>query len=377
MKSFSKNNRYGFKSFLLGCMLTASFAGVAQLKPVIQDPQLGRIAITDVAGYEIDENYIQPDQVIKLKIPVSSDNHGKQTPAGSAKIKIGLGSKLALDPSFDLTTAELSNYFRWTASVNGGQTMLIGDLIAPLPTNFQEVNVAFKVKGTAQGKSTITANFLITNHNTASTLSDEDGSNNASFLKYTVSAVAAPVAITTILDAKRKDCSVSVTFGTLREINISGYEIEVSKDGNSYEKVAHIAANNLTSYTSSFLITKNLQNRSLYVRIKTIYRTGDVLYTDAKIVDGNCDGSWKVDIYPNPVSAAKFVTIRAVNGEFAGKYKLTTVDMAGKIVDTKEVTLSNVPNYKYELGNMAAGKYLIRVSNTDGSQSAVVSLEKL
>ncbi|MCP9751972.1 T9SS type A sorting domain-containing protein [Ferruginibacter sp. HRS2-29] len=377
MKSFFKNTRYSLKVAIVGVMLAASLAGVAQIKPVIQDPKLGRIVITDVAGYDLDENFLQPDQVIRLKVPVASSNHGKPTPAGSAKIKISLGSKLALDPSFDLNATELSNYFKWTAYTNGGQTMLVGDLVNPLPANFAEVNVAFKIKGTAQGKSTITANFLITNHNTLSTLSDEDGSNNAAFLKYTVGNVAAPGAITTLLDAKRAGCSVNVTFGINREINISGYEVEVSKDGTAYEKVSTVAAGNQNAYNSTFVISRNLQSKVLYVRIKTVYRSGETKYTQAKTIDGNCDGSWTLGVYPNPASSVKFVTIRATNGEFAGKYKFITVDMAGKIIGTREATLNNVPSYRYELSNLSAGKYLIKVVNLDGSQSAVLSLEKL
>jgi hypothetical protein len=53
------------------------------------------------------------------------------------------------------------------------------------------------------------------------------------------------------------------------------------------------------------------------------------------------------------------------------------IDMSGKQVSKNELQLNNVPSFKLDLGNIAVGKYLIKVVNNDGSQSAVLKFEKM
>ena len=283
MKQKSKNNHFGLKSVFFTGLLVASFSGMAQSPSVTADPELGQIVLTDVTGFPVDANFIQPDQVINLKIPVLSDAHGKDIPAGSCKIKIGFGSKLALDPLYNINNTGLSNYFNWTSATVGGQTQITGDLVAALPASITSVNVSFKVKASLEGKSTITATFLITNHNTVTILSDEDGSNNAASLAYTVTGKVAPITA----------------------------------------------------------------------------------------------GKLKLSVFPNPAKDVKTVMIKVEQGELKGNYSINLLDMSGKTIQTKETALNAVPGFTYDFGNIAAGKYLIKVTNSDGSETAVLKFEKL
>lgn len=284
MKHKSKNNRHGIKGLFVAALLAASFSSFAQKPSVTADPELGKVVLTNELGFPVDANFIQPDQVINLKIPVISDNHGKELPAGSCKIKIGFGSKLTLDPAYNINSTALGNYFTWTSSTIGGQLQVTGELVAPLPANFTSVNVSFKVKASLEGKSTITANFLITNHNTNVILSDEDGSNNATSLAYQVTGKVAPL-------------------------------------------------------------------------------------TPA--------GKLKLGLYPNPAMDVKAVTIEVEQGELKGKYNLSLVDAAGKTVQSSELELNGVPKFTYNLGNIAAGKYLLNIKNSEGTQTVVLKLVKL
>ncbi|MBL7728035.1 MAG: T9SS type A sorting domain-containing protein, partial [Dinghuibacter sp.] len=90
--------------------------------------------------------------------------------------------------------AGLNSYFAWTSADNSGQLQITGDLVNELPASVTYVNVAFRVKASVLGKSTITANFLITNHSSGAILSDENGSNNVASLAYQVARNASPVA---------------------------------------------------------------------------------------------------------------------------------------------------------------------------------------
>ena len=177
----------GFKCLIAAGFMVASLNSTAQNRQaVIADPQLDALVITDFSGSRLDPSNLQADQLIKLNVPVTFDNGGKALPAGSAKIKIGLGSKLILDPGFDVTNAGAGSYFKWTASENSGQLQVTGELISELPANVTTVTLSFRLKVKEEGNSAITANFLITNHNTLAVLSDKNGANNASAISYTI-----------------------------------------------------------------------------------------------------------------------------------------------------------------------------------------------
>jgi Secretion system C-terminal sorting domain len=364
------------KSLLFCGLLAASLSTTAQQRAVTLDPKLGSIKITDLAGNQINENFIQPGQLVKLVIPVASVNQTDVLPKGSCKVKIGLGSKLQLDPLLDLATVNSSNYFTWSVANGGGQSQLTGELNTSLPASFQQVEVAFKVVGNQAGHSTITANFLITNHNTVTILSDNDGSNNASFLKYEITSAAAPVPVTTVDELVKMDCSLKVNFSTDREINLSNYQLEASKNGVDYVKIYQTNAASLASYTATIAIPKELQSPIVYVRVKSTFNDGRVVYSNAKSVSGNCDGKWVVDMYPNPTRGNGDVVIRAVEGSFDGKYTLTLVDMAGRVVDVKQMELNNVLNFKYKIGNWAAGKYSLNIVSANGAQATMLRFEK-
>ncbi len=374
--NFKKSAHLSLKGLLFSGLLAASLSSVAQQRAVTLDPKLGSIKVTDMAGNQINENFIQPGQLVKLVIPVANTDHNAAIPKGSCKVKIGLGSKLQLDPLLDLSTVNSSNYFTWSAVTAGGQSQLTGELNTALPASFQEVEVAFKVVGNQVGHSTITANFLITNHNTVTILSDNDGGNNASFLKYEISNVTAPVPVTTVDELVKADCSLKLSFSTDKEIDLNNYQVEASSNGVDYVKIYQTNAASLASYNATISIPKELQSPVVYVRVKSTFNNGRVSYSSAKSVSGMCEGKWVIDMYPNPTRGNENVVIRAVEGSFDGRYSLTLVDMAGRVVDVRQMELNNVVNFKYKIGNWAAGKYSLKVVSTNGAQATMLSFEK-
>lgn len=280
MKQNSKS-KLTIKGLFVTGLMAASLTGMAQLPAVAADPALGKIIMTDPTGFAIDANDIAANQIISLRIPVQNDGHA--LPAGSCKIKIGLGSKLVLDPAYNINNTALSNYFKWTVTENSGQVQITGELIAVLPANVTDVNVSFKVKPSMEGQSTITANFLITNHNNNAILSDQDGANNNTALAYRVTS-----------------------------------------------KVASVNA-----------------------------------------------GQLQLSLYPNPVKDVKVVTIKVDQGELKGKYNVSLFDMSGKLMQTNQFELNTVPSFQYKFGQIAAGKYLVKITNEDATQTALLKFEKM
>ncbi len=345
------------KKVLLPLLLLLNSAAFCQ---VTADPALSPILIKTLSNTTISQFQLPKDGVTSLKIPIYNLNLSNQLPAGTCKIKINLGSKLILDPQFALAGVNTSNYFFWTAVASGGQVQITGDLIAQLPANFADT-ASFNVIGNILGSSTITTNFLVTNHNSPITLSDENGSNNTSSLPYTIIPSIVPVTFTNIT-ATQKECSFMVDFNIENQINVDRYEIELSSDFNSFEKMGSLAATATNNYSYRFIVPEKYQVPVCLVRIKAIDKDGKFLYSEIKKLSGVCTTKSTVFVYPNPVPVnTKSIFIEKSNEVFNGSYSIYLIDYTGKQIQQKEITLINISKFSYQIGDVASGQYLIRL----------------
>ena len=354
------------KILLSICLIVFSFTGYCQ---VIADPAHQQVDFITVTNNLQNPSMLPLGATIQLRVPILNLNLVNGLPAGTCKIKIGLGSKLILDPAFDLSTTNTSAYFNWTATTEGGQVQITGDLIAPVPPNYSAV-CAFGVQGSVLGSSTITANFLVTNHNTTVNLSDENPTNNNSSLAYSTIPVI-PVTFINIA-VKKEDCNIRVSFSSENEINLDRYEIEVSKNGISYTKMGQLPAMHSINYNYSFLINDNIATPSLKIRVKSVDKDGKFQYTETRIVKGICENDPKINLFPNPVSKNEaFVTVNSEIGYFNGRFIISLMDIAGKLINQKETNFSNERQFNFPVDKIAAGQYLLKMQSFDGSSPAV------
>ncbi|MBC7889534.1 MAG: T9SS type A sorting domain-containing protein [Ferruginibacter sp.] len=343
----------------------------SKAQSVIADPAVSQVFVANINNTNLNSSSIPMDNVIELKIPLYNRNHVNGLPMRSCKIKIGLGSKIVLDPQFNLSSLPSSNYFDWAFDTGSGQVQIIGDLKNELPPNYSD-SVVLKVKGSIQGNSTVTINFLVTNHNTPIVLSDENPTNNNSFLAYSI-VPAGPLPVTfTGLTAVNKGCAVDVDFYTEREINVIKYEIEISKDGVSFAKTGELAAANLPHYQFNFAITEANRASVLFVRVKSVDKDGSLKYSVTKSVKGLCSNEWEVAAYPNPANSVSAITITARQGSFNGKYSVIVTDLAGRQMMVKQLNLTSVNKFNLETGNLSAGQYIINILNQEEGQSSSV-----
>ncbi len=349
---------------------------VSAFSQVTADPALSPIKITSTLNMITNELQLPQNGIVKLKIPIYNLNLGNQLPSGTCKIKIGLGSKMILSPTFNLSTVNTSNYFEWTALSSGGQVQITGELIAQLPANFSDT-ASFDVLGNILGGSTITTNFLVTNHNTPITLSDENGNNNTSSLFYFVVPALVPVTFTAIR-ATKKECSIKVDFNIENEINVAKYEVEISADLNNFEKIGLLQATNASSYTYTFNVPAKYQVPTCLVRIKAIDIDGKFQYSEIRKLSAVCNLKSTVSLYPNPVPRnISTVTIEKNNGFFNGKYIISLFDFTGKQILQKELTLINTARIIYDVEAIASGQYLIKLFKKETENLEVLKVIKL
>jgi Secretion system C-terminal sorting domain len=351
------------------------FFGFSQ--SITADPALDPMRITTLTSGTILTTQLPINGIIKLKVPILNKNITNALPAGTCKVKVGLGSKLIVDPAFNLNTVNTSNFFTWTAVSSGGQVQIIGDLTNELPANFNDT-AYFDVKGIILGNSTITTNFLVTNHNTNITLSDENGANNIASIAYTIVTSALPVTFTNIFTEK-KDCSLKVYFDIENEINVSRYELEISKDFNNFEKISTVQASNFKRYTfQTFGIPEVYQANVLLVRVKSIDIDGTFQYSEIKKVSGICDSKSALSLYPNPVPKNNSVVyIQKDNGLFNGTYQVSMLDMSGKIIKTTEIRLVNISRFNYDVSDVSAGQYLLKIFSSNSKTIEILKVVKL
>jgi Secretion system C-terminal sorting domain len=352
--------------FLL--LLTILFARQPRCQ-VSADPATGQMDIVSVAGVSENANFLNPGILYRLKVPVYNLSQVTAIPAGTCQLKIELGSRLMLDPAFNLATAPLSSYFSWTAAAVNGETVITGNLIAALPGDFAEL-AAFDVKGSVPGTSEIATSFIV-----LSNLVDEDPANNNSTLQYTITNQTIPVTFTSV-NASKKDCSISLVFTTGHEVNVKKYDIEWSTGGTQFTKAGELGATGSRSY--SFNFTTGSQPLVL-VRVKSVDHDGKTAYSETKTVKYVCTGgAIRLRTMPNPVgSQVGTVQVVADDEVLNGLYNLALADVTGRLVLQQKVQLVNASRFALDINSVQTGSYFLKIQRQNGNIAGFTRLVKL
>ncbi len=336
------------------------FFGVAQVTTA--DPALEPMKITTLNNTDITVMQIPQNSILILKVPILNKNLINLLPGGSCKIKIGLGSKIILDPSFNLNTVNTSNYFNWTSINAGGEVQITGDLFAPLPTNFNDT-AFFNIKGIILGNSTVRTNFLVTNHNTNTILSDEDGANNTASFSYTIIAPSSLPLTLINFNAVVDNCTNKLRWASENETNTNYFSIEKSVNGIDWFKIGTINAqgNSIIRLNYSFIDNdvQSVQGKFLY-RLKMVDKDNSFKYSDVIMVLNNCQ-KLQMIIYPNPVIN------NSINFSISGFSK--NIISVLKSVSGEIISIKNCANGSnlLDVTKLANGIYILTVSDKDGN----------
>lgn len=346
------------RKILLSLAVIACVNAKAQAQ-LIADPGIEQVSFSDLSGNAIDDT-MPIGYIAQLNIPIRNYHPATGIPAGSCKIKIGLGSKIIVDPSFDVALASTSDYFNWTSDFTGGQVQITGELRVPLPAGYSGM-AKFNVVGNILEYSTITTNFLITNHNSPVILSDEDPGNNSSFRRYKiVETTPIPVNFSSV-EVIKKECNAEVTFKTENEVNVKQYNIEVSTNRNNFYLSGSMAASGLPIYQYQTGLTGSEQ---MFIRIKSIDHNGDYKYSHIVTLNGTCSKKLSLTVYPNPIITGGQLTIKATGGLLDGQYLVLMHDMTGRKLAAKQFTLASQAQFVFDAGKqIAAGQYILTVIN--------------
>lgn len=355
------------KKYILFFLLMVGFTFSSNAQIVFADPAVGFMSFYNLNNEPQDPYLIPLSGIVILKVPIRNNNLTNSIPPGTTKVKINLGSKLVIDPSFTVSSANTSQYFAWTASVVSGNVQIDGNLVGTIPNNFSDTAI-FRLKGAVIGPANITTNFLITNHNSGSfILSDQNGNNNGASIAYEV-VESLPVTFTS-LTTLRSQCNIKVDFKTENEVNVDRFEIEVSKDGVSFTKEGNLPAQNAGHYKFMF-DASNMSAKNLFVRIKSVDIDGQCQYSIVSKVNGNCTESENnILLFPNPAPTnISYFHLRNDTRSFNGTYFISISDISGRMLDKKKMILVNQSQFRFEHVSLPAGSYIVQLISEKGEQ---------
>lgn len=187
--------------------------------------------------------------------------------------------------------------------------------------------------------------------------------------KNNVAKGALPLSFTNVT-ARSINNSVSISWATVNEKNVTHYEVERSSDGIQFERTGDAvqAANELSNtYT---LIDAAPGSGVNYYRVKATDRDGKSTLSDVvKVMMQNVQAV--ITVYPNPATATN-INIK-MRGHQEGIYQLTVMNGLGNVLYRQSQKLSNAEQLiKLTPGQqLVPGMYRVEVTGPDGFRKVV------
>jgi len=154
---------------------------------------------------------------------------------------------------------------------------------------------------------------------------------------------------------------VLLTWQTENEINTSHFDIEWSRNGQDFTKIAaETSANTSGLHQYRYLHLSPGEGR-LYYRLKQVDQNNVFKYSNTAVV--NMSKTQKALLYPNP--ANDLITLKNINAADISLIQL--LDMHGRqMMQTYVVT-----GLQYDISGLGNGSYLLRVQKKDGTAEVI------
>ncbi len=147
-----------------------------------------------------------------------------------------------------------------------------------------------------------------------------------------------------------KGDNISLSWQTENEINCNHFEIEVSDDGNSFDKAGIIAARNVSGRNEYYFTGKaSRASNTLLYRLKMVDIDGKFKYSN--IIKLNNTTTSRLAVFPNPSSGV--ITISGTSSK--GQVRLLNRD--GKVLISKNVTAQS---QTMDINLLAKGIYILQ-----------------
>lgn len=148
------------------------------------------------------------------------------------------------------------------------------------------------------------------------------------------------------------------------------YEAEVSRDSRNFTSIGSLDKNTETTDPYKMLYTATAgQTGVYYFRIKQVYASGYVRYSNIKQVVLESSVSTKFSIYPNPSTG--IVGIKFDNNT-EGQFDIQIYNTLGQVIVKKQIVAAGLPYV--EVARLKSGVYWLRLTDKKSQESSVNQL---
>ncbi|KAI9437848.1 hypothetical protein F5148DRAFT_1294105 [Russula earlei] len=151
---------------------------------------------------------------------------------------------------------------------------------------------------------------------------------------------------------KQAGKAIELDWTTANEINVSGFDIERSADGSSFQKIGNTAATGNGGY--AFTDEQPLAGTNYY-RLKMIDKDGT--YTYSNVVAISIRSVAAFNLYPNPANDQVTITHDKITSEAI----ITIYSMDGKKILAEQLATGNTVD-KINVGRLAPGNYIVSLN---------------
>lgn len=287
------------------------------------------------------------------------NNNGTTTSSSFVTVTISL-VKLdfddgVFDPAVDIEQVTGTTPFTWswdasiktmTGTLSGsfgqftGNTFRIKNLKVLAAASMGVPNIGGNVNIVAPGP----VNSSLTNDNTAA---------------YTYSIAPLPVTLSDFKARKTSHCGTMLSWTVTDAVNFSHFELEHCKPGERFSLLKSIAyINDQASYSYSYEAGEGMH----HYRLKMVDHDGRYSYSPIVEVRLSCDpASAGLLVYPSPMPSGSAYKVR-YEGSETGTATIRVIDIAGRIVDQRQVELASGVNI-FEMKSLASGSYKVELNN--------------
>lgn len=241
---------------------------------------------------------------------------------------------------------------KYTWTYNIGLNALVGTNTVPIPNGFGGGEIVrVPILAVAAGTTLLSLNLQIVN-----SASGDNTNNNDFSLPIEVKAGSGgvlPVKLESI-DGFADKCNAQLKWSTSNEVNLRKFEVEVSKDGISFDRAGTLSASSANAGNYQFNTTQSSGKN--YYRLKIIDKDGSVAYSKIIPISTSCSDK-VVKIFPNPVKVDQLLNVNISGYDASVKGELYS--STGQLVKT--YVLKNGAN-NLSVENLAQGFYTLRVS---------------
>ncbi len=306
----------------------------------------------------------------------------------TANVVLAAGDiNLTVDAGLFKPRAVIGNYVWADKNDNGiqdaGEPGFAGVLVTlfnggiPVATAVTDANGGYLFPNVAPGNYTMTFTNLPTG--VGFTIPDAGGNDNLDSDVLGISITGIVVTTTTVnlsfdgglnnaitlasaieFTAYRKNTTAELNWKISTAINeVKEFVVERSANGSSYSVIATVSSTNASTYKQIDLQPNAGIN---YYRIKIIYQSGAVKYSDIRVLNFNSKAA--ISVFPNPVT--DIINIQLPDSWQGKALSIDLINQAGQVVNSKSTKQASQVE-RLDVSQLAAGIYLLRIQDSNGN----------